>query len=108
MDLPKGQKMMERNFDFGPGFGLMAQFAQKDPKLENWTSPTVFELGSSSPRVILTYLRQKNLRYETDIPTNTLYFIYAYASYTLRFYHYNLMNSWSEFFIRGPVLELWP
>ena len=100
---------MERIFDLGPHLGLIAQNVPKMAQNQkNWTRPTVFELGSSSPRGILTYLRQKNLRYETDIPTNTLYFIYAYASYTLRFYHYNLMNSWSEFFIRGPVLELWP
>ena len=43
MDLPKAQKMiernsqkmMERNLDFWPRFGLMAQLAQNGPKLEN-------------------------------------------------------------------------
>ena len=29
------QKMMERNLDFWPRFGLMAQLAQNGPKLEN-------------------------------------------------------------------------
>ena len=43
MDLTKAQKMveqnfqkmMERNLDFWPRFGLMAQLAQNGPKLEN-------------------------------------------------------------------------
>jgi hypothetical protein len=32
-EIPK--KMMERNLDFWPRFGLMAQLAQNGPKLEN-------------------------------------------------------------------------
>ena len=56
MDLPKAQKMMERNFDFRPRFGLMAQ---NGPKFENSTSPTVFELRSSSLRGSWTYPRHR-------------------------------------------------
>ena len=56
MDLPKAQKMMERNFDFRPRFGLMAQ---NGPKLENSTFPTLLELRSSSLGESWTYPRHR-------------------------------------------------
>ena len=63
MDVPKAQKMMEWNFDFGSSFGLTAQ---NGPKLENWTFPTLFELGPSSLRVSWTYPRPK--KWLSEIP----------------------------------------
>ena len=57
--MPK--KFMDQNFDSGPGFWAMAQRAQNGLKFKNWTPPTVFELESSSLRVMLTYPRAKNL-----------------------------------------------
>ena len=55
------KKLMDQNFDSGPGFWAMAQRAQNGLKFKNWTPPTVFELESSSLRVMLTYPRAKNL-----------------------------------------------
>ena len=57
----KGPEIDGANFWFGASFGAYGpKRAQNGPKSENWTRPTVFELGSSSPRGILTYPRPKN------------------------------------------------
>ena len=55
------KKFMDQNFNLGPGFWAMAQKAQNGLKFKNWTPPIVFELESSSLRVMLTYPRAKNL-----------------------------------------------
>ena len=48
---------MYQIFDLWPRFGLMAQ---NDPKLENATPPSVFELGPSNFQGLSTYPRPKN------------------------------------------------
>jgi hypothetical protein len=52
--------MMERNLDFWPRFGLMAQLAQNGPKLENWTPTTALDIGSSSLWGSWTYRSPEN------------------------------------------------
>ena len=48
VDLPKAEKIMEQNFDLGPGFWAMVQnrpeMAQNGKSL---TTPTVFKVWSS-------------------------------------------------------------
>ena len=52
---------MEQIFDSGPGFGAVALNVPKMPQnTKIVTDPTVFELGSSSLRIMLTYPRAKN------------------------------------------------
>ena len=92
MDVPKAQKMMEWNFDFGSSFGLTAQ---NGPKLENCTFPTLFELGPSSLRVSWTYPRPK--KWLSEIPKK--------MERNLDFWsRFGLMAQLAQ---NGPKLENW-
>ena len=62
VDLPKGQKFMEQNFDLGAGFRAMVQngpiMAQNG---KNLTTPTVFKVWSLFFRIMLTHPRPKKI-----------------------------------------------
>ena len=74
---PGTKNSWNRFFYSGPGFWAVAPNVPKMAQnTKIVTHPTVFELGSSSPRIMLTYPRVKNL--------------------------------WTRFFIRVPVFGLWP
>ncbi len=51
---------MDQNFDLGPVFGLWPKRARNGPKLENRTTPSVFELQFSNAQIVFTLPCPKN------------------------------------------------
>ena len=116
---------MEHIFDLGPGFWAMAPNVPKMAQnTKIVTHHTGFQLGSSSPRIMLTYPGTKNswnrflirapvfvrtqIRQNTKILTTPTVFELGSSSFRIMMTYPRAKNSWIRFFIWAQFLGYGP